>query len=216
MRLDRRAALAIGVVGLWLAMATPAAGKFTHELRIGEDVSIQGEIAPTLFAGRPCVEVVPRVRGDGGERTNAGFTEVEAGREYWMLVFFRGDERPAGAPPPRLLLRNLATGASVQTEAKGNLPVRFPYAGPWAVSIADGPRTFEFSSGRVFANGAAPAELLDPVAHLDPVTCATESAPATAPAAASTPGPPVAIAGAVVLIAGIGLLLRWRRRPGSA
>lgn len=221
-------ALAAAVIGIGLALPPTAEGKFMYELRIGEAVAIQGEIAPTLFAGRPCIEVVPRSRGDGGERTDAGFTEVEAGRRYWMMVVFKGDHRPADGPRPALLLRDLDTGASVRTEAEAifggragaytDLPIRFPSPGQWSVAILDGRRSFELSSGRVFATGARRAEPADPLAltPLDPTVCSSPPGSRPAPAATSSPGPTVAIGAAVVLIAGAGLVARRRRRAGLA
>lgn len=229
------AALAMIAFALCLAIPPAAESKSMYELRIGGAISLQGEISPTLFAGRPCVAVVPRIRGDGSERTHsgAGFIEIEADRRYWMLVTFNARQRPAEAAPPALLVQNPETSRSVRTEADAvfsgqdgaytTLELRFPDPGSWTVSIVDGFQRFEFSTGRIFATGSGPAaptttpaelaEMLGPTPALDPAACVAQPSPATAAGRSGSGGLPIAIGGAIVAgVGGLALFVRRRSR----
>jgi hypothetical protein len=148
---------------LLTALPSSAAAKSEFGLRLGDSIKVQGELAPTLFAGNPCVEVVAQSRGDGSTRDEAGITEIEADREYWQMVMFADAERAAlEASKPTLIVRDLATGDEFTTTAgtvEGNgtdpyvpLSIRFPHAGRWTVTLDDGGQsTYDYSDGIVIS-----------------------------------------------------------------
>ncbi len=88
------------VVGCYWSLPPNAAAKSMYGLELGDSITVQGAIAPTLFAGRDCVEVTDRIRGDGAERTDAGVTEIEADRQYWRWSMFT-KAVPARPPGPK-------------------------------------------------------------------------------------------------------------------
>ncbi len=201
-----------------LALPSTAAAKSQYGLRLGESISVQGELAPTLFAGNPCVEVVADVPGDGGPHEEAGVTAIEADREYWQMALFSdGDIAELEASRPSLVLRDLATGDEVSIVAgtvEGNgidpympLSIRFPHAGRWSVALDDGSgNTFDYADGTVISTMNSPVGTPLDAAELealgDPGTCSETKTAAAGPGGDSIVAPlaiGVGVAGLVAL-----------------
>lgn len=209
-----------------VALPATASAKSQYGLRLGDSISIQGELAPTLFAGNSCVEVVAAQSGEQDpHRDPAGVTEIRANREYWQMAMFT-DRTLAEleASKPSLVLRDLATGDEVRMVAgtgEGNgsdpyapLSMRFPHAGRWTVALDDGMgRTLNYADGTVISTVNGPEGTPLDAAELqelgNPGDCVDQSS-ATGADEGSLALPVVIAIGAIGLVA-LALGLHRRR-----
>lgn len=225
--MNAKRTLLIATASLVVLVAPPnAAAKSMYGLKLNDSITVQGAIAPTLFAGRDCVEVVDRIRGDGAERTEAGVTEIEAERPYWTLVMYEGRTSPPAGAQATLVLRDLERGRTVRTEsgiygsstgATATFNVRFPRAGAWSVALEDGiGGTHDFAGGIAVSTVDGPTGEALTTAELDtlggpePSNCAgSETSAASAGTGGSSIAPLAIVVGAVGVIA-LALILRRR------
>lgn len=208
-----------------LALPATAAAKSQYGLRLGESISVQGEIAPTLFAGNPCVDVVERAHGDAFEHDTVGATEIEADREYWQMALFAASS-PAELDDaePTLILRDLDTGETARITARladdnvigayATLSLRFPHPGRWTIALDDGSgRSFDYSGGTVIStvNGptGAPLDAAELEALGNPGTC-TDDDTASAGAGGDSIALPLALAVGAAGVLTLALILRRR------